>query len=285
MATKPKAATQVATIEQNTEVALPEDWQTALADEAKDDTAVEQTDMQAFSLRAGVLSYNDQPMPNNTMRCIVVASAFEKAMFISKFDPNNITPPLCFALAPDGDKMVPHENSYVKQGPNDTDDKGKEIAGTEKCTGCAQLEWGSDPNSPSGRGKMCKETRRLGIIPEDALTDGVAKSRAAMLRIPVTSVANWSSYVHLVAATLKRPVWSVVTEIKVEPDPKKQFQVLFSVVDKVQDTNILAELQPMRERVQKSVMNPYALMTEGQYKVIMAPPPPPPSGAKAKKKF
>src|SRR3954466_5161179 len=93
----------VATIEESTEVALPEDWQTSLAADAKDDTATEQTAMQAFSLRAGVLSYNSQPLPDNKINVIVVASAFEKAMFISKFDPNNIVPPLCFALSANGE--------------------------------------------------------------------------------------------------------------------------------------------------------------------------------------
>jgi len=268
MATKSKT-TEVATIKQpGTDLALPEDWQVALAADAKNETALEVSEAQAFSLRAGILSYNDQPMPNNEMDVIVVASAFEKAMFISKFDPTNIQPPLCFALSPDGDGMSPHENSYKPQGGHD--DAGN---GTGMCQGCPQLDWGSDPNSPSGRGKMCKETRRLGVVPLDALADGVEKAVSAMLRIPVTSVVNWSAYVHLLAATSKRPPWSVVTRIKVVPDPKKQFQVTFSVVAPVNDTHQLAAIQEMRGRVQKSIMNPYALMTEEQYKEITNPPP------------
>lgn len=255
-----KPGTKVATTKQPTDVALPSDWQAALAQEAKDETAQEQTDMQAFSLRAGVLSYNGQPMPGNKMNVIVVASAFEKAMFISKFDPNNITPPLCFALSPDGEEMQPHDNSFKKQGSPEG-----------MCLGCPQLEWGSDENSPSGRGKMCKETRRLALLPEDALKDGVEKANSAMLRIPVTSVANWAAYVHLLAATVKRPPYSVITEIHVVPDPKKQFQVMFTVVGSINDTKILSAIQGMRERVQKTVMNPYAMMTQEQYDEATAP--------------
>lgn len=248
-----------------TEVALPTEWEMELAQAAKDETAVETTDMQAFSIRAGVLSYNGQPMPENKMNVIVVSSAFEKSMFISKFDPNNITPPLCFALSPDGDEMEPHENSFMKQG---NEDKDSESFG--KCHGCPQLEWGSDPGSPSGRGKMCKETRRLGLLSYDALADGVEKANAAMIRIPVTSVANWASYVHLLSATLKRPAWSVITEISVHPHVKNQMEVKFTPIGPINDVRILKALQDMRGRVQTNVMNPYALMTKEQFDEIQA---------------
>lgn len=253
-----------------TNVALPSDWATQLATAAKDDTATETTDMEAFSLRAGVLSYNGQAMPDNKMKVIVVASAFEKAMFISKFDPNDIKPPLCFALSPDGIDMVPHENSFRKQGSMELDEKQKEIPGTEMCHGCPQLEWGSDPNSPSGRGKMCKETRRLGLLPFDALEGGIDKAVSAMLRVSVTSVGNWSDYVHLLSATMKRPAWSVVTEISVIPNVKNQFTVQFEAVQAINDTALLSKIQAMRERVQKSVLNPYALMTQEQFDAIEA---------------
>jgi hypothetical protein len=254
------APTEVATVEQHTEVALPAEWQTELAQQAREDTAQETTTLQSFSMRAGVLSYNGQPMPDNKMRVVVVASAFEKAMFINKFDPGNIVPPLCFALSANGEDMQAHDNSFKKQG--DPDREG------HFCEGCPQLEWGSDANSPSGRGKMCKEVRRLGLLPEDALRHGVEKSQPALLRVPVTSVANWSSYVHLLSATMKRPTWSVITEVRVVPDPKKQFQVLFEAVAPINDNALLTAIQSIRERTQKAVMTPYATMTEEQYKDV-----------------
>lgn len=247
---KVKQPTAVAVKEQ-TNVALPPEWETQLAESAKDEAAVEQPAVQAFSLRAGVLSYNNQPMPDNKMRVIVAASAFENALFINKFDPNNIISPLCFALSENGEEMAPHDQSYKKQN--------------DACLGCVNAEWGSDPNSPSGRGKACKETRRLALIPEDALAD-VGKAQVAMLRVPVTSVANWAQYVHMLAASAKRPAWSVITEIQVVPDAKKQFQVKFTPVDAINDPKVLTELQETRKRAQQAVMTPYAMMTEEQFK-------------------
>lgn len=235
--------------------ALPLEWQEELAVAAKDETTKEAPQVTAFSLRAGVLSYNDQPMPDNKVRGIIVASAFENAMFINKFDPSNITPPLCFALSITGEDMMPHDGSYKKQGSKEG-----------MCEGCPQSEWGSDPNSPSGRGKMCKETRRLAIIPESALEEGIDKATVAMLRVPVTSVANWSDYVHLLNATAKRPPWSVITEISVTPNPKTQFSVNFQPVDAINDVELLNKVKALNERANKSIMTPYATMTEEQYK-------------------
>lgn len=250
--------TEVVPAGQSTMPALPAEWEKKLALHAKDDTAKEVPATQAFSLRAGVLSYNGQAMPENKMSVVVLASAHEHAFFINKFDPGNIISPLCFSLSEEGEEMVPHDNSYKKQN--------------ETCLGCPQAEWGSDENSPSGRGKACKEVRRLAVIPAEPL-DEIAKAQVAMLRIPVTSVANWASYVHMLAATAKRPAWSVVSEVKVVPDPKKQFQVQFAPVDAINDTAILEGLQASRTRAAQAVMNPYGMMTEEQYKEVTAPAP------------
>jgi len=252
-------ATNLAT-RKTTAVALPPEWAVELGAAAKDESAKEVGDTQAFSLKSGVLTYGDQPMPDNKMRCIVVASAFESAMFINKYDPNNIVSPLCFALSTNGDDMAPHENSFKPQG-------GEE----GRCTGCRQREWGSDPNSPSGRGKMCKEKRRLILISDDVLKDGAAgieKTQPALLTIPVTSVGNWGSYVNLLGATMKRPPWAVVTEISVVPNKKNQFEVKFEAVAPINDTDMLTALKAMRDRAEKSALNPYGMMSEEQFKAI-----------------
>jgi hypothetical protein len=249
--------TAVATVEEKSLPALPNEWATELAAAAKDASAVEQPQVQSFSLKSGVLSYGGQALPGNKVEVIVLASAFENAMFINKFDPNNIVPPLCFALSPDGEDMEPHDGAYKKQN--------------ETCLGCAQAEWGSDPNSPSGKGKMCKETRRLALIPADALDEGVGKAQIALLRVPVTSVNKWSSYVQTLAATAKRPAWAVVTEISVVPNQKNQFEVNFRPVDAINDTELLTELKAASKSALAAIMTPYATMTEEQFKMITEP--------------
>jgi hypothetical protein len=202
-------------------------------------------------------------MPGNKVRAIVLATAEEHALFIGKFDPNNIVSPVCFALgetkAKGGEDMVPHDNSYEAQA--------------DSCGDCAMAEWGSDDNSPSGRGRACKWVRRLALVPEDALEEDVAKATVALLRIPVTSVRNWSNYVHLLDASVKRPPFSVVTEISLVPDPKTQFQVKFACVEVIGEPEILQELKDNRRRAYQTITQPFNKLTEEQYKALTAPPP------------
>lgn len=257
---KAEPATDVVAVQPKANLpALPADWQTELAQSAKDAAAVEVATSQAFSTRAGVLVYNGQAMPDNQVDVVVVCAAAVNSMFINKFDPNNIVSPLCFSVAPAGEEMVPHENSYKKQA--------------DECTGCEQMEWGSDPNSPSGRGKMCKETRKLALISASDLADGVAKAPIATLSVPVTSVENWAAYVNLLSATAKRPAWSVVTRIKLKPHAKKQFVVEFEAVDAINDPELLEAIKAKQDAAMKIVMTPFGMMTEEQYKDITEPKP------------
>jgi hypothetical protein len=263
---QPTPKTSVVAKQESTAMALPPAWQQELAVSAKDATAVEMPTTQSFSTRAGVLSYNGQAMPNNQVDVVILAASFVNAMFINKFDPNNIVSPLCFAMSENGEDMAPNENSFKPQ--------------SEQCEGCEQAEWGSDPNSPSGRGKMCKETRKLAVMPAEAMTDGIEKAPVVTLNVPVTSVENWGGYVHLLAATAKRPAWSVITRITLKPHPKKQFVVEFEAVDAINSGEMLDQLKVKRESAMKSVLVPFGKMTQEQFDEITAPAP-----AKKAKKF
>ena len=252
--------TDVAVVETRKNLpALPADWQEELGKEAKDAAALEVPSAQAFSTRAGVLSYNGQAMPDNQVDVVILGVAHANSMFINKFDPNNIVSPLCFAVKLDGGEMVPHENSYKPQA--------------EECTGCEMAEWGSDPNSPSGRGKMCKETRKLALVSASDLAEGLDKAPIVTISVPVTSVENWGGYVNLLAATAKRPVWSVITRIKLTPHPKNQFVMSFEAVDAINDTDELTAIKARRETAAKIVLTPFGMMSEEQYKDITEPKP------------
>lgn len=240
----------------STAVALPQKWQDELAKGAKDASALEQPEVMAFSTRAGVLSYNGTPMPDNECPVIILAAGFVNSLYINKFDPNNIVSPMCFAMNDTGEEMAPHENSFKPQN--------------EGCVGCENAEWGSDENSPSGRGKACKETRRLAVIPASALEEGLDKASIAIFNVPVTSTGSWGNYVHTLAATAKRPAWSVITKISLKPDPKKQFAVHFEAVDVINDSDTLDALNALRDKAKQSALTPFAMMTQEQFDAIQA---------------
>ncbi len=150
------------------------------------------------------------------------------------------------------EELAPHSNANAQ---------------AEVCSKCGKNEWGSDPR-PNSRGKACKEIRRLAVIPfTDQLTpENVAETEMAIIKLPVTSVKNWSNYVNKVGASLKRPPWSVITQIKVEPSQKNQFTVLFDCGGAV-DAEFLQALNEKRESVLPALTAPYDPPTEGTEEV------------------
>lgn len=253
MATKPKQPevirpTEVVPHQPKTSVALPAEWATELAQAAKDESAKETPSIQNISFRSGVLSVGGQPIPGNTMTQIVVGTAYERSLYDGPFDPNKIKNPVCFALSIDGEEMAPHANSLHPQN--------------ETCKGCPMDDWGSA--GEGRRGKACKEMRRLAVIPADKLesVDDIKNSELAMAKIPVTSVSNWSNYVHKVGAMLNVPFWAVITRMTVKPHIKNQFEVLFDLEDPVDDVDALTALKAKKAHVEPFVMAPYSMASE-----------------------
>jgi len=129
-------------------------WEAELERQAQVAVGMAQTaggDAQFFSIRAGVLSFGGMPIPGNQMGVVILDWIYENIYYEGEFDSENPSPPTCFAFGRDGTTMVPHEN-VVEAGQ----------AQHETCKGCPHDEWGS---AERGRGKACRNLRRLAIIP------------------------------------------------------------------------------------------------------------------------
>ena len=239
--------TSVATKSQ-TEVAVPMDADllAQLAADAKASSALERPAVGSISFRAGMVSYQGEPVKGNVLRGVIVGAAFVNAYYENKWDPDNIVNPNCFALSPDGENMVPHANV---QSP---------ISGN--CTTCAFNQWNSDlKDGKPAKGKRCKEARRLVFLPESALesVEDVQAAELAMCRLPVTSVKAWGGFVNTLAATLNLPYYAVVCEITTKPDLKTQFKVVMTPVAQIQDGSILRAIIKKREEAQRIAMLPF----------------------------
>jgi len=192
-----------------------------LARLAKKATAVEKPSSSTVGARAGVLTYNGNPVPGNKLECIIIASTHANLYYETKFDPNNPTNPVCYAYCedPDEEDPVPHHKSSKPQA--------------ERCADCWAYKWNSDLEG--GRGKACKETRRLAILPGGVEAGDIANAEVAILTLPVMSVGKkWSPYVHKIATLYNRPPLGMKTVISTVPDQKAQFLITFddlSVVD------------------------------------------------------
>lgn len=218
-------------------------WKDRMSSEAKDVAALERPQSSNISLRGGQMTYMDTPVPDDKLKCVIVASAFENAWFDRPFDPDNIRAPACFSLSSTGDSMVPHEDSEAQQHTT--------------CSGCDFAKWGSAPGN--SRGKACKEKRRLQIMPITALEEvsSIATAETAMMTLPVTSVNNWKTYVNQIAAAYSRPPWGVITEIEVKRDPKTQFKVFFNFVGVIEDDDMLGAINAKIPEAVNTLLTPY----------------------------
>ncbi len=229
MATKP---TDVAIVKE-TPVAMPSASRfAALAAQAKEAAAKERPNLSKISLKSGVISYGGQPVKGNVLPCIILAASYKNALYKGRYDPNNIVNPNCFSLAETDDDMVP--DAVVSKPEHET------------CTGCPNREWGSDPGG--GRGKACKETRRLVLLPASVLEaddpiKAIKEGELAIMDIPVMSVKFYSQYVNILSGSIGLPAWAVVTDVSTKPDPKSQFVVQFQGIKAAGGDDILDALE------------------------------------------
>lgn len=221
-----------------------------------------------FSTQAGILSYDDTPLPGNQM-CVIIGSwCLENVYYDGPYDPDNRAPPTCFAFCKDPelkDEMGPPEIV-------DTEDVFERQSDT--CKDCPQNEWGS---AAQGKGKACGNRRRLAILPAGTYTrvgkgggydleviddaDHFKTAEEAYLKLPVMSGKGFDGYVKQVAEQLKRPLFAVYTRVWLEPDPKSQFRVMFELIEPVSN-DLMQVLFDRHAKLQDAIDFPYTPMAE-----------------------
>jgi len=215
---------------------LPVNWQEEMAKEAAVVSKAFRPTVGQISTKSGILAYMDQPIPGNKLKCIVLASIFENNYFEGKFDPKNPRNPVCYAFGratPDGSVPFMSPPDYVKEPHRKAAD----------CTACPWSKWASDPDSPSGKGKRCKEIYKLALVPAATADTDVSKTEIAILRVPVTSRKNFELYVNEAASVFRRPTWGMVTEISLQPHMRNQFEMKFSPLEPIPEAQ-LANIYP-----------------------------------------
>lgn len=221
-------------------------WEAELAKHAADVAAAEQMPTGQFvSIRAGVLTIGGQPVKDNKVKVVIIDHVYENALYRGDYDADNPQPPHCFAFGRNEKELAPHEEAYEPAN--------------EACEGCPNNVFGS---ADKGKGKACKNTRRLALISADGLSpDSVQDGELVYMKLPVTSTKGWAYYVKGLFAAYKRPPFAVVTEVAVVPDPNSQFKVTFTYVGMVPD-NVMGAIMERREKVMAEIMFPYGKPTE-----------------------
>lgn len=210
---------------------------------------------QFFSMKSGVLSFGGNQLPNNEMAVVILDSIIEYTYYEGDYDADNPQSPACFAFGRDENTMTWHENSLP------------EYAG-KLCKDSDINQWGS---AEKGRGKAAKNTRRLGMISAGQFKDGkfiqiddpdhFESAVPAFMKLPVTSINGYGTFVKQVAGTLRRPPHGIFTRVKVVPDPKSQFKVMFEALGLIPG-DLMPTIMKRHEEVKSVIDFPYAPFEE-----------------------
>lgn len=186
-----------------------------------------------ISLKGGQMQYQGAAVPGNKMNVVVIDHILEYSFYEDGYDPDNPQPPSAYALGTDEKTIRWHENSIAEFD-------GEPIAG-ELCKDSSINQWGS---ADKGKGKACKNQRRLALLTEDQVEDAdtISEAQPAFLKVPVTSVKAWAGYVRQLDKSMQIPPLGVITEISVVPDPKTQFKLQFKLVEEIEDGDIIEAL-------------------------------------------
>lgn len=181
-----------------------------------------------IEIRSGNFIVDDAPVEGNELEVVVLTAIHANTYYAEEWDPNVISLPVCYAFGdPKSDdpeaEMAPHPEAEEPQHDN--------------CAECPLNQFGS---APRGKGKACKNSRRLAVMLAEELDDP-ASADVRVLTVSPTNLKGWSAYANLLAKTHGLPPIGVVTRIKIVPDPKNQYKLLFSYVESISFTDDLAD--------------------------------------------
>lgn len=231
---------------------LPANWEKQMAADAE--RAVKQEASvsvgQFMSIRGGILQFQQTPVPGNKFQGVVLAAILENAYYTEEFDPQNPSSPGCYAFS---DPTVDPEQQEKLMQPH-------ELAPDRQSPTCGECQWNKFGTAEKGRGKACKNGRRMALIHVDDLKKDPKDWTVAFLKIPPTSLPGWASYVRSISDMAGRPPYAVVTEVAVVPDTKSQYKVTFNLVKKVEDKKALGACFMKHNELDKSIGFPYQVI-------------------------
>lgn len=134
---------------------------------------------------------------------VVIEFNSRNTYYPDAYDSDNVGPPACYAIADDPKDLAPADDAPDPQATS--------------CAVCPQNEFGS-----RGKGKACRNHRRLAIIPPDAVSD----EDVLYIDLPPTSVRNWDQYVQKLDRNKHLPV-QLQTEMSMDESvdyPKISFR-------------------------------------------------------------
>jgi len=195
-----------------------------------------------MSTKNGNFTYKGDDIPS-PFPTIVLDAVFDNAYYPDAYDDDNPASPICFAIGDDEKTLQPHPDCSDPQ--------------SDFCEGCWANKYKSGDN---GKGKACKNQRRLALVAADVLDDIDENAEVAMLKVSPTSLKFWGGYVKKITQVLKRPPFAVIANVSLEPE--KSYHVLqFEIGGKVPN-NMLGTMRQLSESCQEDLHAGYPAFEE-----------------------
>jgi len=225
-------------------------WEEELAKEAKALSATEKLSggRKFITHKDGTMSFAGAEVPDNELSVVILGVIHENQWYDEDYQAGEFQIPKCFAFGTTEDEMEPHEKAVDPQHTS--------------CEGCPLNEWGS---ADRGNGKACKNVRRFAMISASDLDD-LENAEIAYLKLPVTSVKHWASYMKkTLEKVVQRPYWAVTTKIYLEG---KEFG--FALDKEAADINPenFPKLKELNRTVMEELPFPYEPLPETAKKTV-----------------
>lgn len=173
-------------------------------------------------------------IPANQLDVRVLAALSERAWYSKDFDADVIQVPDCYAL----DSDVPHEQAVNPQ--------------SDSCADCKYNKWGS---ATRGKGKACRESARVIVIPANV---PLASAQLYTAKVPVTSLATVTSFTARCSQANKL-MGEFVTKLSVTEDKKTFFKVHLTPVEVTAEIDVPALLKA-QDAAYQLAMTPYPVI-------------------------
>lgn len=193
-----------------------------------------------ISFKGGQLIVDGSPVPNGEAEVLVLAQQSERAYYEGEFDPSVVQVPTCYSF----DLVAPHPECANPQ--HDT------------CEGCPKDKWGSGKR---GKGKACRESARVAVIPAGAPLD---TGPIYQCSFPVTSLPSVQEFFSRCGSSGMLS-GQFVTRLKVVPDPKTFFKASLTPVRKLEAQDFGALLKRMNQ-AREQLLQPYPTFEQPEEK-------------------
>lgn len=189
-----------------------------------------------FKTRGGVFEFNEEEL-GKSMEVVILEAIRENVYYEGGYDPSNPLPPVCFAMNKKVEDLAPPEDLKSKQA--------------DKCSECSMNVFGT---AEQGRGKACKNSVRLVVVPWVSNVEELSKIEGARLRVPVTSVKGFSAYTNKLTKGLHLPLLAAVTKISTKPLKAGGWEMLFEPIGGIESRDTIQILKARREEAHASLV-------------------------------